>query len=77
VNTQLMPDAMRMYLSVMKAFAAHRSLGGKVLFCQLRTDEKSILGPLELKYGSEAGHLGLIAQWVVKEDIAGELTLGM
>lgn len=32
----------------------------------------SIVGPVSLQYGTDAPHLGLIANWTVKDNVAGE-----
>jgi hypothetical protein len=72
------PEIMLYFARIRNAFALHRKLAGKVAYCQLVTEEgPSIQGPVVLQYGSEEPHLGLIARWVVKENVTGKFTLGV
>ena len=53
--------------------AAHMKLSGKVNIFQLDKDERpGIQGPVNLKYGEEAEHLGLLVNWRVKDDVTGQ-----
>lgn len=70
------PNLLLFYAKIRNAFALHRTLGGKVAYCQLKTDEASIQGPVMMQYGTENAHLGLIARWEVKEITSGDFTLG-
>jgi hypothetical protein len=71
------PFIMRFFARIKAAFAVHMTLGGKVAYCQLRTDEPGLQGPVTLQYGSEDPHLGIVARWMVKEDTTGEFTVGV
>ncbi|NSW52206.1 MAG: hypothetical protein HPY85_06855 [Anaerolineae bacterium] len=69
------PDALRMYARIRNAFASHLRLNGKVAYCLLRPNQENILGPVEMKYGTENPHMGLVARWVVKEDTTGHFVV--
>ncbi len=75
VSKKTFPELLRFYAKIRNAFALHRTLGGKVGYCSL-AEEPSIQGPLVMQYGTENPHLGMIARWVVKENISGDFTLG-
>jgi hypothetical protein len=70
------PYIMRFFARIKAAFALHMTLGGKVAYVQLRTDEPGLQGPVTLQYGSEDPHLGIVAHWVVKESTTGQFTVG-
>ncbi len=70
------PEAIAYYTKIQKVVAAHRQLGGKVAYFELVDQSTSIEGPLELTYGTDAPHLGLLVHWLVKEDVTGDFTLG-
>lgn len=67
VQKTIYPELMRYFALIRNAFALHRTLGGKVAYCQLRVDEASMQGPVTFQYGDEAPHLGILARWEVKE----------
>lgn len=67
------PDVMRYFARIRNAFAAHRTLGGRVSYCVLDSP-LSIEGPVVLQYGTENPHMGLIAHWVVKHDVTNEVS---
>jgi hypothetical protein len=68
------PECMLYYARIRNAFAAHMQLGGKVDICSLRWDVLDpIRGPVRLQYGSEDPHLGMVVQWVVKENVSSEV----
>jgi hypothetical protein len=71
------PFIMRFFARIKAAFALHMTLGGRVAYVQLRTDEAGLQGPLVLQYGTENPHLGIIARWIVKEDTSGDFTVGV
>lgn len=71
------PFIMRFFARIKAAFALHMTLGGKVAYVQLRTDEAGLQGPVTLQYGAEEPHLGIVARWVVKEDTSGDFTVGV
>jgi len=71
------PEIMRYFARIKAAFALHMTLGGTVAYVQLRTDEPGLQGPVTLQYGEENPHLGIVAQWVVKESTTGQFTVGV
>lgn len=70
------PDVMRYFARIRAAFAAHVTLGGKVAYCLLDTEQPSLQGPVVLQYGTEQPHHGIVARWVVKENVTGAVTIG-
>lgn len=70
------PAVMRFFAHIRAAFAQHMTLGGKVAYCKLAEDEPSLQGPVVLQYGAEQPHHGIIARWVVKENVTGTFTIG-
>jgi hypothetical protein len=70
-----LPEVLHSIRRIRDTFALHRTLGGKVAYCALEV-ENSVVGPVKLQYGSEEEHLGLVANWWVKENTSGEITLG-
>lgn len=70
------PAIMLFFARIKHAAAASMKLGGLVDHFLLRTDEPSIRGPVVMKYGEEAEHLGLIVNWTVKENTTGAFTPG-
>lgn len=75
-NKQNYPEIMRYFARIRNAFALHRKLGGKVSFIQLSIDEASLQGPVTMQYGTENPHLGILASWIVKENVSGKFVLG-
>lgn len=68
------PEIQRYFGKIRNAFAAKRTLGGKV--AHLAIQEQGI----ELHvgtYGSEVEHHMLMVYWEVKENVSAEVTLGM
>jgi hypothetical protein len=74
-NRDQLPEVLHSIRRIRDTFALHRTLGGKVAYCALEV-ENSVVGPVKLQYGSEEEHLGLVANWWVKENTSGEITLG-
>lgn len=70
------PAVMRYFARIRAAFAAHVTLGGKVAYCILSIEEPSLQGPVVLQYGTEQPHHGIMARWVVKENVTGKVTIG-
>ena len=71
------PYIMRFFARIKAAFAGKMTLGGKVAYFQLRTDEAGLQGPVVLQYGGEEPHLGIVARWLVKEDTSGDFTVAV
>lgn len=71
------PYIMRFFARIKAAFASKMTLNGKVAYFQLRNDVVGLQGPVTLQYGSEDQHLGIVAQWMVKEDTSGDFTVGV
>lgn len=68
LSRRKLPEILLFYGRIRNAFAANITLYGSVAYCLLdpeRTD--NIEGPLDMKYGNEASHFGLVAHWIVKE----------
>lgn len=61
-----LPGLMRYYHRIKEAVAANLSLGGRVAEFWLSTEGPSIQGPMDLQYGDEAPHHGLLVYWKVK-----------
>lgn len=75
LNRKKLPEVMLYYRKIRNAFASNMTLGGKVSYFTLRgSGESSIAGPVELRYGNEKFHLGLVAYWRVKEIETGVAT---
>jgi hypothetical protein len=70
------PNVLPWFKAIRNAFGSHVTLGGKIAYCLLVDNPLGIEGPLELTYGSEAPHLGLVAHWRIKEHISDEFTFG-
>lgn len=70
------PAVMRFFSRIRNAFALHRTLNGKVSYIQLSIEDPSLQGPVVLQYGTEQPHHGIVARWVVKENVTGQVTLG-
>jgi hypothetical protein len=58
----------RYYGLIRNAVTAHLQLGGLVDDFRFAYDREAIQGPVELKYGNEDGHWGLLINWEVKVD---------
>lgn len=67
-----LPKIHRYYARIRNAMAASMRLGGKVDDFRKRAGVALIRGPVKLTYGDEAPHLGLVVEWEVKADEAGE-----
>jgi len=75
LNRDQLPGLMRAFRLIRDAFAAHRTLGGKVAYLQLETaDGPSIAGPAVLQYGAEEPHFGLVANWWAKVITGSEIS---
>lgn len=70
-----LPEVMRYYDRIVRAFLLHRTLGGKVASFSLLTEgdgEAITAGNLTYGTGETAvTHLGLVAYWKVKEVVSG------
>ena len=66
-----LPDIIRYYNRIITAIAADITLGGLVEYVLLAStgSPESIVGPVTLQYGSEEPHWGMVANWVVKENL--------
>lgn len=63
------PTILRYFDRIREAAAANLQLGGLVAnFLIDEVNAPGILGPAVLQWGSEAPHLGLIVNWIVKEN---------
>lgn len=71
------PYIMRFFARIKAAFASKMTLNGTVAYFQLRIDEAGLQGPVQLQYGSEAPHLGIVARWVVKENTTSQFVVGV
>jgi hypothetical protein len=69
---QNLPKCNRYFGLIRNAVVAHLQLGGLVDDFRFASDREAILGPVELKYGNEDGHLGLVINWEVKVDESAE-----
>lgn len=73
------PEIMLYFARIRNAAAASLKLGGLVENFRLRTPETggaSIQGPVQLQYGSESPHHGLLVYWRVKE-MVNDLTVSV
>jgi hypothetical protein len=68
------PAAIRYFALIRNAFAAHMQLNNKVAFCQLKQDETG-LALAVFSPGTDSEHLGIIARWIVKENVTGDFTV--
>lgn len=69
-----LPEVMRYFAKIRNAFAANRSLGGKVAHVMIREDGMVLS---TLQYGTENEHHGIVVYWEVKEIVTAEITLGL
>lgn len=77
-NKNNLPKIILFHQRILAAAAANMQLGGLVSYFLLDQDAEggnNIQGPVELAYGSEDPHLGLVAYWKVKEHIESEITV--
>ena len=69
------PEVMLYFRRIRNAITGHMTLGGKVEHFMLRSDMPyPVRGPVKLKYGEEAEHLGIVVQWEVKDNVSSEYT---
>ena len=61
------PDIMRYFARIRDAAAGTIGLDGLVAEFMIRNDIAGMLGPVRLRYGEEAEHLGIVVNWKVKE----------
>lgn len=66
VDKMLMPNIVPFFAKIRTAMAANVTLGGKVAYF-LPIESEAITGPVQLQYGSEAPHWGIVVKWQVKE----------
>lgn len=62
-----LPALLPWYGKIWIAAAANMKLGGLVHSFMIVQNERSIVGPLALKYGDEQEHWGFLVNWTVKE----------
>ncbi len=67
------PELMKYYGKILQAFASKRSLGGKVAWVAIVEPGMQFV---QLQYGVEAEHHGILVTWQAVETISGDLTLG-
>jgi hypothetical protein len=68
--------ALTLYFARIRAAAAGSiTLGGRVAHFLIRTDVDGLLGPVELKYGTEEPHWGILCNWEVKENVSGSFAV--
>ncbi len=67
LGRKALPEVLLFYDRIFRAFAANITLYGSVAQCILDPDGPSIEGPMEMRWGSEDFHFGMIAHWTVKE----------
>lgn len=72
VAKQNLPRCNQFFGRIRNALAAHLQLGGLVDDFRFSSEQPAIQGPLEMRYGNEDGHLGLIINWEVKVDESSE-----
>jgi hypothetical protein len=70
------PYILKFFAKIRNAAAGKITLGGKVMEFHLRQEESSIEGPVQLQYGEEAPHYGLLVYWQVIEFVDGDFTIG-
>lgn len=67
-NRKRIPEVLLYFKRIRDAFAGNMTLNGKVASFMLKgSGDQSIVGPVELNFGGEKAHFGLIAYWKVKE----------
>jgi hypothetical protein len=69
-----LPPLMKFFARIRNAAAGSMTLSGKVAHFLLRKDVPGIQGPVTLTYGQDAPHLGILANWEVKENVTGDYT---
>jgi len=67
MNRKKIPEVLAFFKRIRDQFAGNMKLDGKVAFCILDPEGVSIEGPVEIRWGQENPHFGLIAHWIVKE----------
>lgn len=67
LNRKKIPEVLLMFKRIRDQFAGNMTLDGTVAYCILEPDGVAIEGPVQLRFGNENDHFGLIAHWVVKE----------
>lgn len=75
VDRAQLPYVIRFFARIRDAAALNMTLGGAVDYFQLRQDGASIEGPVQLTYGGEEPHWGLVVYWRVKENVANEVVI--
>ena len=69
LNRKKLPEVILFFDRILEQFAGNVTLDGTVAYCILDPDGVSIEGPVEMRWGQENPHFGLIAHWIVKEVI--------
>jgi hypothetical protein len=69
------PYLLQFFARIRDAAALHMTLGGVVDYFILRMEDKSIEGPVELKWGGEEPHWGLVVYWRVKENVSNQVVI--
>ena len=63
-----LPELLPWYGRILRAAAAHVTLGGTVVNFVIVDRSDGIQGPLALQYGNEAEHWGFMVNWMVDEN---------
>jgi hypothetical protein len=69
-----LPEMVRYFGKIRAAWAANMSLGGLVSHSKLKPDKS--IEMVQLVYGVEAEHHGIMVYWEVKENVTGQFTVG-
>lgn len=77
-DKSLIPEVMLFYGRIRKAAANNLDLDGSVSSFLLANEgeQYSIAAPVILQYGSENPHWGILVNWIVKEAVADEFSIG-
>lgn len=67
MNRKKLPEVILFFKRIRDQFAGNVTLDGSVAYCLLDPEGVSIEGPVEIRWGTENPHFGLIAHWIVKE----------
>jgi len=75
VDKSSFPQVIKYIARIRNAAAQNIRLNSTVEHFLLRVTDVSIQGPVELRYGSDEPHLGLMVYWIVKENVSGDFTV--
>jgi hypothetical protein len=65
-----LPSMHRFFHRIRVAWAADRTLGGRVQYCKLNVEGPSIEGPIVFNPNTEIATQGLLVHWVVRERLS-------